>query len=299
MTAARATWMALGPAVPRRSHRVRFAGGNGHALAGIVDAPAPQDDDRRAGDGHADRGEGPRSPVVLFSHCFTCNKDLKTIVRISRQLAARGATVLRYDMTGLGGSEGEFAETNFESNMADLLAAARYARETIGPPSLLVGHSLGGAASMAAAAQWPSDLEGLRGVATLAAPSDTRHLAELLVRMDHRVETEGRGEVTIGGRKWETRPQLIDSLRHFDLPGRIARLQLPLLLFHSPVDATVGFEHALRIMGLVSGGGDAAEAAPPVSLLALPGADHLLVAHDADPVYVADAIAVWLQRLIA
>lgn len=276
----------------RRSYRVRFSGGSGHSLAGIVDAPASDE---------AAEGRAGESPVVLFSHCFTCNKDLKAIVRISRQLAARGATVLRYDMTGLGGSDGEFAGTNFESNVADLVAAARHARETIGAPALLVGHSLGGAASLAAAAEWPAELEGLRGVATLAAPSDTRHLAELLVRMDRRVETEGRGEVTIGGRKWETRPQLIENLRHFDLPGRIARLRLPLLLFHSPIDATVGFEHALRIMGLVAGAGDAAAspAATPASLLALPGADHLLVNDEADILFVADAIAVWLQRLLS
>lgn len=277
--------------VARRSHRVQFAGGSGHRLVGIVDSPVRAD---------ADEEHPSDSPTVLFSHCFTCNKYLKAIVRISRQLAARGATVLRYDMTGLGGSEGDFAATNFESNVADLLAAARYARETLGAPSLLVGHSLGGAASLAAAAQGSAELEGLCGVATLAAPSDTRHLAELLVRMDRRVETEGRGEVTIGGRQWETRPQLIESLRRFDLPGHISRLRVPLLLFHAPGDATVGFEHALRIMGLVAGGvASAAPEPPPVSLLALPGADHLLVTHDADIVFVADAIAVWLQRLLS
>ena len=189
----------------RRGYRVEFTGGNGHRLAGIVDRPVDLDP---AGD----RGLG--TPVVLFSHCFTCNKDLKAIVRISRHLAAAGFVVLRYDMTGLGGSQGTFAETNFDSNLADLLAAARFATAEVGPPTILLGHSLGGAASLAAAAQWPADLMGLSGVATLAAPSDTSHLAQLLVRMDPAVETSGRGQVSIGGRHWETTTQLINNLRH-------------------------------------------------------------------------------------
>lgn len=294
---------------PRRSQRVSFAGGNGHALAGIVDAPESLDvqlagDSPPAATGPHD-SDAARPPVVLFSHCFTCNKDLKAIVRISRQLAARGAVVLRYDMTGLGGSEGKFAETNFETNLADLIAAARFARQTIGAPTILFGHSLGGAASLAAAAEWPDDLPPLRGVATLAAPSDTRHLAELLVRMDGRVETEGRGVVTIGGQQWETTPQLIENLRRYDLPARIARIRIPLMLFHSPVDATVGYEQALRIMSLVTSApahsprDEAAEPPPAVSLITLAGADHLLVTHQADIELVADATAVWLQRLLS
>lgn len=264
----------------RRSERVEFDGGNGYRLAGIIDRPMDES--------VSDRGESV--PVVLFSHCFTCNKDLKAIVRISRQLAAQGAYVLRYDMTGLGGSQGRFTETNFETNLADLFAAARFAAETIGSPTILLGHSLGGAASLAAAAQWPEDRMGLSGVATLAAPSDTRHLAELLVRMDPRVEREGRGEVVIGGRTWETTTQLIENLRDYDLPSLIARIRVPLMLFHSPVDQTVGYDHALRIMGLVAG-------KAPASLICLPHADHLLATDTRDISYVADIISAWLTRI--
>jgi putative redox protein len=257
----------------RKSYRVDIPGGLGFKLAGIVDRP---DDD------------APH-PVLLFSHCFTCNKDLKAIVRIARYLAEKGVIVLRYDMTGLGGSEGRFADTNFDSNVADLLAAAAFADRNLGAPTVLLGHSLGGAASLAAASRWPTSLKPLRGVAALAAPSDTKHLATLLVAMDHRVETEGRGTVTIGGRHWETTPQLIDNLRRFDLPENISRLTLPLLLFHSPVDATVGIEHAIRIMGLASNA--------TTSLVALPGADHLLVNNNADIQYVGEVTAAWIHRL--
>ncbi len=266
----------------RRSYRVQFVGGSGHRLAGIVDLAA----------NHAELKQGAVSPpVVLFSHCFTCNKDLKAIVRISRQLADQGISVLRYDMTGLGNSEGAFPATNFDTNVADLLAAAEFAKTELGHPSVLMGHSLGGAASLAAAAQWPQHLAALRGVATLAAPSDTRHLAELLVRMDGRVESEGQGEVSIGGRSWETTSQLIANLRSYDLPQKIAQLQLPLLLFHSPIDETVAFDHAIRIMSWVS--------APPASLVVLPGADHLLMSKPADILFVAETLAAWVKRLQA
>lgn len=264
----------------RRSERVQFDGGNGHRLAGIVDRPVDSSPTPR----------GLQVPVVVFSHCFTCNKDLKAIVRISRQLAASGAIVLRYDMTGLGNSAGRFEETNFATNLADLYAAVRFADRHLGPPTVLLGHSLGGAASLAAAADWPDGLVGLSGVATLAAPSDTRHLAELLVRMDPAVERFGRGEVVIGGRRWATTPQLIENLAGFDLPSRIARLTVPLMLFHSPVDQTVGFDHALRIMGL-------ARESAPVSLVTLPHADHLLMSDTRDLTYVADVLSAWLTRI--
>lgn len=271
----------------RLSYRVQFVGGNGFRLAGIVDRAAKQADAKQT----APKQGSNVAPVVLFSHCFTCNKDLKAIVRISRQLADQGISVLRYDMTGLGNSDGAFSATNFDTNIADLFAAAEFAAGELGGPIVLMGHSLGGAASLAAAAQWPQHLPALRGVATLAAPSDTRHLAELLVRMDGRVESEGRGQVSIGGRSWETTPQLIANLRTYDLPQKISRLQLPLLLFHSPNDETVALDHAIRIMSWVSD--------PPASLVVLPGADHLLMSNPADILFVAETLAAWVKRLQA
>lgn len=259
----------------RRSFRVEIPGSLGFPLAGIVDRP---DDDRR-------------HPVLLFSHCFTCNKDLKAIVRISRLLAEHGVTVLRYDMTGLGGSGGNFAETNFDTNVNDLLAAARFASEQgdeIGGPDFLLGHSLGGAASMAAAANWPPSINNLAGLATLAAPCDTTHLADLLIRMDPKVETEGKGLVTIGGRNWQTTTQLIQNLRSYDLPSQISELELPMLIFHSPVDETVGYENAIRIMGLAN--------RATSSLITLPGADHLLFNNNSDIVFVARILSAWIHR---
>lgn len=282
-----------GPQYPRRSRRLDFRGGNGHSLAAIIDQP----------EGIVD------TPTIVFSHCFTCNKDLKAIVRLSRYLAERGYTVLRYDMTGLGNSAGRFAETNFRTNLADLYAAAKFAADEVGSPQFLIGHSLGGAASLAAAADWPHELQPLRGVATLAAPSDTRHLAELLIRMDSRVQSEGRGEVTIGGRRWETTTQLIEDLRLFDLPSRIARINLPVLLFHSPQDETVGFDHALRILSWIGGerpgsmltSGHSStpstpQTSPTASLVTLPGSDHLLTSDPRDLDYVGNLLATWFWR---
>ena len=142
---------------------------------------------------------------------------------------------------------------------------------------------------MAAASLWPADLAPLSGLATLAAPSDTSHLASLLILMDSRVETEGRGQVTIGGRTWDTTPQLIQNLRTYDLPSRISRLKLPMMLFHSPVDETVGYENAIRIMSLAS--------ESETSLITLPGADHLLVTNNHDITYVARILSAWIHRL--
>ncbi len=264
----------------RVSSRVRFPGGNGAELAGILDAVQ----------------DHPAAPLVLFSHCFTCNKDLKAIVRISRRLADSGIAVLRYDMTGLGGSDGEFSQTNFSTNLADLRAAATFAAEQLRPPSLLLGHSFGGAASLAAAAtrQEVPALADVRGLVALAAPSDTQHLASLLSRMNPAIEQTGRGTVTIGGLTWTITQSMLDDFRQHQLADLIGRIALPMLLCHSPQDTTVGYHEALRIMQLAS----SSETPSAVSLLTLEGADHLLANHAADLTYVADAIANFLRRYV-
>src|SRR5690606_16727466 len=138
------------------------------------------------------------SPLVVLSHCFTCNKDLKALVRIGRALAGAGVTVLRYDMTGLGGSDGDFSHTNFTSNLADLRAAIAWAQATLGPVTGLLGHSFGGAATLALGGSPDLLPASVGGIATLAAPSDTAHLADLMVRMNPAIETQGHGEVEIG-----------------------------------------------------------------------------------------------------
>ncbi len=262
----------------RRSIRVEFHGSENRLLAGILDQPV----------------EPPRG-FILFSHCFTCNKDLKAIVRISRRLAEHRWGVLRYDFSGLGNSQGDFSKTNFTTNQVDLLAAADFLKREYAPPCLLIGHSFGGAASMATAERIPS----VQGIVSLAAPSDTVHLADLLERMDPRIRTEGQGEVTIGGKSYLVDRQMVDDFRRHDLPALIARLTKPVLIFHSPVDETVGYHHALRIFSLVSQRADSLPASPGASLMTMPGADHLILNHSADLPFISDTIDRWLVRLTA
>lgn len=262
----------------RHSYRIKFPGGAGFELAGIIDRPT----------------DATTGPVALLSHCFTCNKDLKAIVRIARGLAEQGITVVRFDMTGLGGSEGDFSQTSFTTNLGDLAAATRFAAEEVGPVTGLIGHSFGGAAALAAAggAAEGAILERLGGVATLAAPSDTTHLAALLARMDPAIEREGAGEVSIGGRRWKIERGMLEDFRQHDLPALIARIRVPTLLLHSPIDETVGYDHAVRLQGLLQGSpGDQA-----ASLITLHGADHLLAEQPSDLEYAISSIGAFLKR---
>ena len=265
----------------RTSYRVRFQGGTHFELSGIVDRPA----DRQP------------CPVVVFSHCFTCNKDLKAIVRISRALAERGVAVLRYDMTGLGGSDGDFSKTNFHTNVADLCAAIRYTTCELGPVTGLMGHSFGGAASLAVAGKLEATADLLpaspQAVVALAAPSDTVHLAQLLSRMNPAIEDSGRGSVTIGGIDWEIRREMLEDFRRHDLPAAIARIEAATLLLHSPDDETVSYDHALRILGLIQNSPTDSRSA---SLISLPGADHLLVNSPIDIEFVAESTSAFLRR---
>lgn len=252
----------------RKSHRVHFAGGNDAQLAGIIEEPA----------------EEPIA-AVLFTHCFTCTKDLKAIVRIARQLAEHGFLVLRFDFTGLGDSNGDFSQTNFTTNRRDVLAAAQYMRMNYAAPRLLIGHSLGGAAAMSAALEIPE----AELISTLAAPSDTQHLAELLSRMNREIMEQGEGEVSIGGFKYLIKRQMIDDLNAHDLPAENANWQKPQLIFHSPSDTTLGLAHARRLLEQV--GEDA-------SLVSLKSADHLFTSDPRDVIYIADTIAAWATRYL-
>ncbi len=261
----------------RRSERVTFPGSHGNLLAGIIDLPV-----------------ATPSNFILFSHCFTCNKDLKAIVRISRRLAEHGWGVLRYDFSGLGNSEGDFSKSNFTTNRADLFAAADFLGNHHLAPTLLIGHSFGGAASLSCA----EEIASARGVVCLAAPSDTQHLANLLVRRNPDIERLGVGQVDIGGRLFDIDKQMIDDLRAHDLPAWISRLTKPVQIFHSMVDETLGFEHALRIFSLVSNRGEDQPPSPGATLITLPNSDHLLTNHPADIPFVAESIHVWLKRLI-
>ncbi len=271
------------PNLPRMSRRVRFSGGNGFDLAGIVDAAIQG------------RSASTIHPILVFSHCFTCNKDLKAIVRISRMLAEAGATVLRFDMTGLGGSDGDFSWTNFSTNVADLRAAVRFANRELGPVTGLIGHSFGGAACLAVAGDPQDAAQSLHAIATLAAPSDTQHLASLLERKNPSIVSAGVGDVEIGGRTWTIRREMTADFRSHNLGDLITRITLPLMVIHSPTDETVGFDQALRIYQLASVR-PLGTPVPPVSLVALDGADHLLGNRTEDLAYVAELLSAFFKR---
>jgi putative redox protein len=249
-----------------QTKRVSFENGEGQRLAALLDQP---DDD---------------APIAyaLFAHCFTCSKDYKGVARISRTLAANGLAVLRFDFTGLGESEGDFADTTFSSNVSDLLAAARFMEQTTEAPTLLIGHSLGGAAVLQAAAHIPS----ARAVATIAAPSSLDHLAGILRSSGGRIDVSGEGEVQIAGRWFRIRKELLDDLSATNMGEAVANLERAFMIFHSPIDATVSFDHAIEIF----------EAAKqPKSLISLDRADHLL--SDArDSQFVGSMIAAWARR---
>ncbi len=264
----------------RRSHRVHFPGHRGSLLAGILELPSAE----------------PRG-WMLFSHCFTCNKDLKAIVRIARGLAERGWGVLRYDFTGLGGSEGTFSETNFTTNCEDLRCAAEYLSAEQHAPRFLIGHSFGGAASLAMADRLPSVV----GVIAIAAPSNTTHLAQLLLGMNPKIASEGQGTVTIGGFQHTIAMQMIEDFRTHDLPSQIRHLRKPMLVFHSPEDETVRFDHALNNMACSSDDALARNGQSglyPRSLIALPGSNHLLTTSDRDIAMVTGMMDAWCERWI-
>lgn len=260
-----------------RTERVQFPGGAGFELAGILDLPTPE----------------PKA-TALFTHCFTCNKDLKAIVRISRRLAEHGCAVLRYDLTGLGASRGDFAATNFTTNQADLRAAEAFLAQRLSAPNLLIGHSFGAACSLSQA----QTIDSVQAVVSIAGPSDTQHLASILERLNPRLKTEDSGEVMIGGRNYIITRQMLEDFRSHDLGERLRNLNKPALLFHSLKDETLGYEHVLRLFGLLSGRDNGDADAAPTSLITLAAADHLLTNHADDPNYVADSIWTWASRLI-
>lgn len=251
-----------------KSERVMFPGAFGYQLAARLDRPE----------------EAPRA-CALFAHCFTCSKDLKATARISRALVERGIAVLRFDFTGLGESEGDFADTNFSSNLEDLLAAVDFMRTHYSAPKLLIGHSLGGAAVLATAARVPEAV----AIATLGAPSDTGHLGEGILRSAPELESAEEAEVVLAGRPFRVRRQLIDDLAEQSVLAAVRKLGKPLLILHSPVDDVVDVDHARRIYQA---------AKHPKSFVSLDDADHLLIRNSADARYVAEVLAAWSGRYL-
>lgn len=245
-----------------------FTGSGGDQLAARLDLP-----------------DGEPLAFALFAHCFTCSKDLAAATRISRGLADRGFGVLRFDFTGLGSSEGEFANTDFSSNVEDLVLAADWLRTNHAAPAVLVGHSLGGAAVLAAASQVPEAV----AVATIGAPFDPAHVTELFpATVRNQLEQDGEADVQLAGRTFRVRQQLLEDLGAQNLTDAIRSLRRALLVVHSPIDEIVDVDNARRIF----------EAARhPRSFVSLDGADHLLTRR-ADAAYVADVLSSWAGRYL-
>ncbi|MBO9491300.1 OsmC family protein [Endozoicomonas sp. G2_1] len=250
-----------------KTQRLEFLGHDGSTLAARLDLPV-----------------GKPAAYALFAHCFTCSKDIPAARRIAQRLAALGIAVLRFDFTGLGHSSGEFANTSFSSNIEDLLLAANYLRDNYQAPELSIGHSLGGAAILAAAGQVPE----AKAVISIGAPADPQHVAHNFGQHLDSIESHGQADVQLGGRTFTIKRQFIDDISQVSLEQHIASLKKALLVLHAPLDETVEIDNAARIFQM---------AKHPKSFITLDNADHLLTeARDAE--YAADLIAAWVQRYI-
>ena len=249
------------------SERFQFEGEGGVQLAAALELP-----------------EGEPVAYALFAHCFTCGKDVLAAKRIAVALSMKGIAVLRFDFTGLGSSEGDFANSTFSSNVADLVRAAAHLRGTRSAPAILIGHSLGGAAILAAAAKIPE----ARAVVTIAAPSDPSHVTGLFRDRLEDIRKDGEAEVSLAGRAFTIKREFLDDVAEHNLMADIGKLHRALLVMHSPTDDTVGIENATRIF---------VTARHPKSFVSLAGADHLL-SQKRDSTYVADVIAAWATRYI-
>jgi uncharacterized OsmC-like protein/esterase/lipase len=221
---------------------------------------------------------------AIFAHCFTCGKDLKAIQNISRAMAREGIAVLRMDFTGLGESQGEFSDTNFTTNIQDLVAGAEYLKKNYEAPAILVGHSLGGAAVLFAAEK----ISSIKAVATIAAPADPEHVEHLLEEDLSEIEDKGKATVDIGGRAFTIKKHFLDDLEDRQLLTKVKHLRRALLVMHSPQDMIVEVDNARKIY----------EAAlHPKSFISLDGADHLL-SKAQDSLYVGNMIAHWAMRYL-
>ncbi len=252
----------------RHSQRVQIPVHDDLSLSGILEVPGRE-----------------RLGTILFSHCFTCSKDLKAIVRMSRELASMGWIVLRYDFRGIGGSGGDFSKSNFSTNCEDLVAAARFLEREYDGADFLLGYSFGGATSLACA----QEIQSVLGVVALATPSDTHHLASLLEAMDPAIMQDGVGQVTIGGSSFRVERQMLDDFRRHDLPGIVNRLEKPMLALHSVGDETVAYEHALHNCDFANARRHPASLR---SLITLPDSGHLLTGEE-DCKFVATHIHNW------
>src|SRR5438309_5411987 len=251
----------------RQTQPVSFPGASGATLAARLETPA----------------ERPLA-YALFAHCFTCSKDTKAATYVSAALAERGIAVLRFDFTGLGGSEGDFANTNFSSNIGDLVAAAAHRRTTYRAPAILIGHSLGGTAMLAAAQKIPETL----AVATIGSPYDPDHVLRLLKNSLGAIQAEGEALVDIAGREFRIKKQFLDDIEGRKLGDTVARLGRALMVMHSPRDTIVDIHNATKIF---------MAAKHPKSFVSLDPADHLLSERE-DALYAGRVLAAWAERYL-
>lgn len=232
-----------------------------------------------------DKPDGEVLATALFAHCFTCGKDILAASRISRRLVTQGIAVLRFDFTGLGDSSGEFADTNFSSNIQDLVEAAEWLRTNYEAPSILIGHSLGGTAILAADQQ----LSHAKAFVTIGSPSDPRHIFNLIgVQSMDEISRFGSTDVSLEGRTFRINQEFIQDASEQSVLNQVKSLNKPLLIMHSPIDTTVDIEHATAIFHA---------AAHPKSFISLGDADHL-ISNRADADFIADIIASWSKRYL-
>lgn len=248
--------------------KVTFENGQGQTIAAAIDWP-----------------QGETQAFAIFAHCFTCSKDLFASRHVSNELTTHGIAVMRFDFTGLGRSHGEFSDTNFTSNISDLVAAADWLAQNHTAPTLLVGHSLGGAAVLAAA----PEIESVKAVATIGAPASAEHVLHQFDASLEEIRAKGEATVSIGGRPFPVKIQFIDDVSGDRLTGRVTAGKAAKLILHSPIDAIVGIENAELIFKA---------ARHPKSFVSLDSADHLL-SQKSDAIYVATIIASWASRFIA
>ncbi|MFT5397578.1 MAG: putative OsmC-like protein/pimeloyl-ACP methyl ester carboxylesterase [Gammaproteobacteria bacterium] len=249
--------------------KFEFANSNAEILSGLLELP-----------------ETALEPVsfALFAHCFTCGKDNAAATRISRALAAQGIAVLRFDFTGLGNSDGDFSNSNFSSNIEDLLYAAKELEKQFQAPELIIGHSLGGAAALAVATRLPS----IKAVVTIASPATAHHLTDLFSAQSNQIKTQGVASLRLGNRDFTVKKQFLDDIDQYQSTDQIKNLDAALLVLHSPADAIVSIDEATKIFQ---------SAKHPKSFVSLDQADHLL-SKSADAKYVATIIASWSTRYL-
>ena len=253
------------------TRKTEFTAAGGETLAAALELP------------RMPSGGCPRA-YALFAHCFSCSKDIKAAREVARALRAQGFAVLRFDFTGLGASEGDFANTNFSSNVDDLVRAADFLRDAFEAPSIVIGHSLGGAAAIVAAAR----IDAVKGVAVIGAPAEADHVALQIGEQRAEIEEKGLATVKLAGRPFTIKKQFLDDLAGQNVLECASRLKKPLLVMHAPLDQTVGVENATRIF---------TAARHPKSFVSLDTADHLLSKTE-DARYAAGVLAAWAARYI-